>query len=41
MGEYTEVASANRGVRGTFSDVSEDEIEDVRSLDKGVGRFSS
>jgi hypothetical protein len=38
MGEYTEVASANLGVRGTLSDISEDE-EDLRSRVKGVGRF--
>lgn len=35
------VASANRGVRGTFSDVSDDMLDDVRSLVKGVGRFFS
>lgn len=40
MGEYTVVASAKRGVRGTLSDDTED--SDVpRSLDKGSGRFFS
>jgi hypothetical protein len=39
-GEYTVVASANRGVRGIFSDASDDdELDDVRSRDKGSGRF--
>lgn len=41
MGEYTEVASANRGVRGTLSEVSEDEVESFRSRVNGVGRFLS
>ena len=31
MGEHTEVASANRGVRGTLSDDSEDETDDFLS----------
>lgn len=34
------VASANRGVRGIFSDDPEEE-EDVRSRDKASGRFFS
>ncbi len=38
IGEYTVVASAKRGVRGTLSEVSE-ELDDVRSRDKGSGRF--
>lgn len=42
MGEYTVVASAKRGVRGTLSDDTEP-AEDLRSLDKeldnGSGRF--
>lgn len=41
IGEYTEVASANRGVRGTLSDASDDELDDVRSRVKGAGRFLS
>lgn len=40
IGEYTVVASANRGVRGAFSDVSET-VDAVRSLLKGVGRLFS
>jgi hypothetical protein len=44
MGEYTVVASAKRGVRGTLSDDTEP-AEDLRSLDKeldnGSGRFFS
>jgi len=40
IGEYTVVASAKRGVRGTRSDDS-DTVEAVRSLDKGVGRLFS
>jgi hypothetical protein len=38
------VASANRGVLGTLRDDSEefdDELDDVRSLVSGVGRFFS
>jgi len=38
IGEYTVVASAKRGVRGTLRDVSDDEV-DVRSRAKGSGRF--
>lgn len=41
IGEYTVVASAKRGVRGTFRDDSDEELDDVRSLDKGVGLFFS
>ena len=41
IGEYTVVASAKRGVRGTLSDVSDDMLDVVRSLVKGVGRFFS
>ena len=41
IGEYTVVASAKRGVRGTFSDDADDELEKVRSLVKGSGRFFS
>lgn len=41
MGEYTEVASANRGVRGTLSEDSEDDVESCRSRVKGEGRFLS
>jgi hypothetical protein len=41
MGEHTEIASANLGVWGTLSEVSEDEVESFRSLVKGVGRFFS
>ncbi len=40
MGEYTVVASAKRGVRGTLSDDTEP-AEDLRSLDNGSGRFFS
>jgi hypothetical protein len=40
IGEYTVVASAKRGVRGTFSD-DDDELEEVRPLVKGSGRFFS
>jgi hypothetical protein len=40
MGEYTVVASAKRGVRGTLSDDTEP-AEDLRSLDNGSGRFLS
>lgn len=40
IGEYTVVASAKRGVRGTFSDDS-DMVDAVRSLVKGVGRLLS
>lgn len=40
MGEYTVVASAKRGVRGTLREVSDEEL-DVRSRDKGSGRFFS
>lgn len=39
IGEYTVVASAKRGVRGTLREVSEEELDDVRSRDKGSGRF--
>jgi hypothetical protein len=41
IGEYTVVASANRGVLGTFKDASDDMLDIVRSLVKGVGRFFS
>jgi len=37
-GECTEVASANRGVRGGLSDEFDEEL-DVRSLVKGSGFF--
>lgn len=40
IGEYTAVASAKRGVRGTFSDDS-DTVDCVRSLLNGVGRLFS
>lgn len=40
MGEYTVVASANRGVRGTLREASE-ELDDVRSRVNGSGRFFS
>jgi len=40
-GEYTDVASANRGVLGTLSDDAEEELDEARSRDKGVGRFFS
>lgn len=39
MGEYTDVASANLGVRGTLSEISDEEEEDVRSRVRGAGRF--
>jgi hypothetical protein len=45
IGEYTVVASANRGVRGTLSeDVDEESADDVlgvRSRVRGVGRLFS
>lgn len=45
IGEYTVVASANRGVRGTLSeDVDEESPDDVlgvRSRVRGVGRLFS
>jgi hypothetical protein len=40
MGEYTVVASAKRGVRGTLRDVT-DVSEDFLSLDNGSGLFFS
>ncbi len=39
-GEYTVVASANRGVRGTLSEASE-ELDDVLSRVNASGRFFS
>lgn len=44
IGEYTVVASANRGVRGTLSedvDESVDDVLGVRSRVRGVGRLFS
>jgi len=41
IGEYTVVASAKRGVLGTLSDDAEEELDEARSRDKGVGRFFS
>jgi hypothetical protein len=41
LGEYTEVASANLGVWETLSEVSEDEVESLGSLVKGMGGFFS
>jgi hypothetical protein len=47
MGEYTVVASANRGVRGglsedSFEDIDEPEsVLDLRSITSGAGRFFS
>ena len=41
IGEYTVVASAKRGVRGTLSEVSDEELDEVRSRDNGSGRFFS
>lgn len=41
MGESTDVASAKRAVRGVFSDVVVDELEDVRDLVMTWGRFFS
>lgn len=41
IGEYTVVASAKRGVRGTLSEDADDELEDVRSLVRAEGRFFS
>ncbi len=41
IGEYTVVASAKRGVRGTLSEVSDEELDDVRSRVNGSGRFFS
>lgn len=41
-GEYTDVASANLGVRGTFNEESDDELESVRrTVTMGTGRFLS
>jgi len=41
IGEYTVVASAKRGVLGTLSDDAEEELDEARSRDEGVGRFFS
>ena len=43
IGEYTVVASAKRGVRGTFSDADDDpeELVEDRSRLNGSGRFFS
>jgi len=47
IGEYTLVASANRGVRGglredSFEDIDESEsVLDLRSITSGAGRFFS
>jgi len=41
MGEYTVVASTKRGVLGTLSDDADEELDEARSRDKGVGRFFS
>ena len=38
IGEYTVVASANRGVLGTLSDASDAILDRVVSLVKGAGR---
>jgi len=47
MGEYTVVASTNRGVRGSLSEDSFEDIDDpesvlaLRSITSGAGRFFS
>ena len=41
IGEYTVVASAKRGVLGTLSDDADEELDEARSRDNGVGRFFS
>jgi len=38
MGEYTEVASANRGVRGTLRDDSDEEEVEVLGFINSTGR---
>lgn len=40
IGEYTEVASANRGVRGTLREESDEEV-DVRGFKNSTGRLLS
>jgi hypothetical protein len=41
IGEYTVVASTKRGVLGTLSDDADEQLDEARSRDKGVGRFFS
>jgi hypothetical protein len=45
MGEWTDVASAKRGVRGTLSELSDEELEDVAVRAcvrlRAAGRFFS
>ena len=41
IGEFTDVASAKRAVRGVFKDVVVDELDDVLDLVVTCGRFCS